>query len=881
MFRRANRYAASLNWNRNGLEWTMCGIAKKHGNQIAWLSCALILVSLVSGCSRLRFPRIDPTGQRIFLPAESTPLAPLPNTLSNPNLPANSFGAPVNPSPAFTQPPPVAPCCGGRLIQRPGRQPLLLPKAHEVKRRGPQGSIVMSPGRIIAPVGSEVVVLAGLCGDDGTFIINQPLEWMLSNDSVGQFIEVGGTDHAVANSLIKPSSKKIDGEYAWTRTSLKPRLISRGTETKTDDHRVAKGQSWLSVSSASAGTSYVTCVAPKTNAWDKRKGTTIIHWVDASWAIPAPSFAQAGQVAPLNVAVTRSGDTSGISGWKIRYQVVGGAPAEFLPDGSQTINVVTNERGQAPVQLQQPTGQVAAGTTQIRVDVIQPAAFGQRELLVESGITTVTWSAPALTIRAIGPREAGIDQPYSYRIEITNPGDQIARDVVVRTKDFSSEVKYISSNPSPSQFGNQYEWKIGDLAPRSQAKIIDIQLKSDKIGTSQLCFEVSSQTDKLQTEACAQTTIAGPCIALKLSGPSTAKIGDIVTFNIQVTNECDFTIRKAQLEIAPSVGMRAIRFGNQTIIADLPKPLEPNVPQDIPVQFQMTDAGIRCFDVKVNTNEGHSARGRKCVEVIGNNTGQVKLSLETQQVLQVGNNFQARVTIENSGTTALTNINLVNRFSDSLDLQKVSDGYRSGYVGSDFHVAIGNLNPGQKAEFVMQFNASKVDGNAFLQSSMLSAENVNDSKRSTIRIENVGGGGGGVVIPNGGGNAGANAGQAGNLTVAVRSLTPNVRRGQEAKYQVTVTNKLSTPQQSVGITMFVPPGLKFKRLEQSQRNVLEQSPDGTEVRLERIAEMRQFESYTFVMVVDALELGRPIVEVGAQSNQSNAVKGSAAIDIAQ
>ena len=126
-------------------------------------------------------------------------------------------------------------------------------------------------------VGSEVVVIAGICGSDGFFAVNQPLEWILSNDSVGQFVEIGGMHHSTFNKLIPPSSRKFDGQYAWGRTGLKNQILSRGTPTPVDDIELRKGQTFVSVSSASPGTSYVTGVAPKAEGWDRRKASTIIH----------------------------------------------------------------------------------------------------------------------------------------------------------------------------------------------------------------------------------------------------------------------------------------------------------------------------------------------------------------------------------------------------------------------------------------------------------------------------------------------------------------------------------------------------------------------------------------------------------------------------
>ena len=111
----------------------------------------------------------------------------------------------------------------------------------------------MTPSRIIAPVGSEVVVLAGICGGDGYYVLNQPLEWMLSNDSVGQFIEIGGMHHPTFNQVVPPSAKKVNGQYAHGRTGLKDRMLTRGTPTPADDIHAFKGQAYTSLSSASPG----------------------------------------------------------------------------------------------------------------------------------------------------------------------------------------------------------------------------------------------------------------------------------------------------------------------------------------------------------------------------------------------------------------------------------------------------------------------------------------------------------------------------------------------------------------------------------------------------------------------------------------------------
>ena len=395
------------------------------------ISALIATLILQFGCAQLRVPAIDPSGTRVFLPcgngttlltpfggckknAVAGPVAVAPNPVYQPQSFSTFPPAPVMPPPAPQQPafqhPPTPPPCGAKVVSS-GPRKHLVPKIKGIKTAGERGQIIITPSRIVAPVGSEVVVLAGICGGDGYFVKNQPLEWMLSNNSVGEFIEVGGMHHSTFNKLVQPTATKFSGQYARGRTGIKTISLSRGTPTTADDIDLVKGQTFVSVSSSSPGTSYVTSVAPKAEGWDKRRASTIIHWVDGQWSVPAPARATAGTLFPLTTVVSRTGDGKGLKGWEVRYAIVGGAPAEFAPTGSKTADTTTNSEGQATVQIRQPDRQFEPGTTQIRVDIVRPPIFGEPELVVESGITTVTWSAPALTIRASGPRKADFEYP--------------------------------------------------------------------------------------------------------------------------------------------------------------------------------------------------------------------------------------------------------------------------------------------------------------------------------------------------------------------------------------------------------------------------------------------------------------------------------------
>lgn len=876
------------------------------------------LMMLQTGCAQIRLPAIDPTGNGIFLPAPNNtqllgpaaksgcklgcnPLRARQNA-RNPVFQPQPFSTPQTAAaqypvqPAFQHPATPPPCYGPAAKTKKKH---LIPSVTGSKSPGQRGQIIMTPSRIVAPVGSEVVVLAGICGGDGFFVKNQPLEWMLSNNSVGELIEVGGMYHPNFNKLIPPTAKKISGQYALGRTGLKKVVLSRGTPTPVDDIDLAEGQTFVSVSSSSPGTSYVTAVAPKAEGWDKRRSSTTIHWVDGQWAVPVPSRATAGTVHPLTTVVSRT-DGSGVKGWETRYSIVGGAPAEFAPTGSQTASATTNAEGQATVQIRQPAGRFEPGTTQVRVDIVRPPIFGEPELVVESGITTVTWSAPALTIRAIGPRKAEFDEPFNYRVEVTNPGDQIARGVVVRTKNLDDGIEFISSNPKPTEYGRQFEWQLGDIAPGSSAKIIDAQMKSKKRGSVGMCFEVASATDRLQTEACAETEIVMPCIGYRVDGPTTATVGDNILFNLSVENQCDEPLENIEVRVNYDPGLVRPGKSNPAIFTN--QILQSGESQSLPpITFSVQAPGTHCFNVEIRANGVQPQVERRCIEVqpaggVGAGGGgtvggsPLDLTLAGGEKTVVGGQSLVEATITNRGAVPLNQVTLVNSYSKALLPLDVTREFQQGsqFVGDELWVNAGRLDPGQTKTIAIRYDAKEVDPNASSEITVSTLSGPSATQSIRIPVEAVGAGGGDV--PNfGGANGGPIAipddapADQGDISVRVKTLDPNIRLGEQARVEFTVKNNRQTSIRNVNVRMLVPGSIKLEGLVDLPPNLDFVTNDfDRQFGIRSINELRAGESLTWVARVIGQTPGQAFVEVQAKSDDTFGVaSGNDAINISQ
>ncbi len=137
-----------------------------------WLVAGALLAS---GCQHFQIPAIDPTGERIFSSSDTMQLATPSDsrcTSTGCLFPKPAWNEAVTPPPCPEPPPPPPP--GAKV---PGTCPATIQP--RPVQRGIPGKIMVNPTRLIAPVGSEVVLVGGLCGDDGYLITCQKIEWSL------------------------------------------------------------------------------------------------------------------------------------------------------------------------------------------------------------------------------------------------------------------------------------------------------------------------------------------------------------------------------------------------------------------------------------------------------------------------------------------------------------------------------------------------------------------------------------------------------------------------------------------------------------------------------------------------------------------------------
>ncbi|MCM2370117.1 DUF11 domain-containing protein [Aporhodopirellula aestuarii] len=679
--------------------------------QLFWTTAALLLVVATGGCSQLRLPAIDPTGSCLFAPLPTTTGLALPcmngdGALGSPcqclgclggigtclRCPGFSF-----PDPAFQDPadPPACvnpnaatgsgvasnePCvpgpgCGGDCLVGP---PAVLygteinaTKACRLPPRGKRGCILLTPQKVVAPVGGEVMLLSGICGTDGYLQVGEPLEWMLSRDSVGNIIAVGDNAPGVLHRLTNiPAAKKEDGAYARGVTSTKEALITRGNTNPADDVKLEKGQTWLTLSSPSEGTSHVTVLAPESECWDQRKANATIYWVDARWQFPAPQRLNAGAAAELVTRVTRAEGSLPARGWKVRYELMNPELASFAgTDGSSVVEVNVDDSGNAPATLVPIPG--TAGNAVVDIRVIRPGGMSDNmpDLTLGRGQAFVTWSAPQLTLRTGGPEVASYDIPFDVFANIANPGDQDATGVEVRAA-IPEGVRVISSDAFAKVFPNSVVWEIGTIPAQQQ---LDLGLKLSATSPISIDFEARGDGG-LAANDNIRIDIFRPSLVLRVEPERQRyETGEQVVYSIEVENTGDRPLREVRLTALGDQYMLHTDTNSREIGNDKTDgPLQPGETWRSTVNFTSIDSGLRCVNFTATAAAGQQQTQSSCVTVINPAPPTPAMSVTVSAArdrIVVGDRVFIRGRVENTGSIPLKSV----RVTMSYDPQVVPE----------------------------------------------------------------------------------------------------------------------------------------------------------------------------------------------------------------
>lgn len=810
-----------------------------------------------AGCSSLRVPAFDPTGERIFAPGSTALVDPTGGSLSESCiLPKPAWSAPPTPPPC----PPgegglgtpicdnAAGCFGAGLV--PNSQHSRTRGFHDrVHSKRVPGELLLSPGRLIAPVGSEVILVAGLCGDNGHYVMRQPLEWMLSRDSVGHFVDVNER----CGLALGDKSEKFGPDYAVAQTGTRAEILDRGTRDSTDDVFLQKGQGWLSLTSASEGTSRVAVLASRGTTWSKRQKTATVEWIDAQWALPAPAVVAAGQPLALETLVTRNTNGTPLTDWIVRYEVTDSS-ASFA-GGQSAAEVMTDADGRGVAQLLPAT--LGAATTQVAVQIIRPANSISGRTVVGTGATTVRWSAPAVQLQATGPSIGTVDALLTYRLEISNPGDLVARQVIVRETQRPPGLEFVSSSVDPNQFGDRLQWTVGDLAPGA-TRVIEVNCRATTDANFRYAFRAES-ADGIVSEAFVETNVVRETMQLKLrlEGSPDREVGETVTFVAEITNTGNRPLDNLTLVDQFGEGLGSSR-GASPLRLTLPNYVQPGQTQEIEIQFRLLQVGRQCHTLTVTSGGGQSQQTTGCVNVLParpSANASLQMKLKGPTTLKVRQEAEYTMDVVNNGNVDLTNVEVALAIDNAIEPFAVT---QPGIQGQDAEGIVRWFFPriaaGQTQEVGFTCRGRQADPTAEIRVVVTSAEATQAASAAaedqlTVNVTDdlvVPDRGNGPIVP----DRPLEPPTSNRTLISISDARDPLAVNGQASYEITIKNDRDVSDRNVIVRILPPAGLRDVRVDAESRNLA----NGL-IELIPIAEIRAGESVSIRVTGTASQVG--------------------------
>lgn len=776
-------------------------------------------------------------------------------------------------------------------------------------------SICITPNPVVAPVGSEVLLLATVRGEDQYLRTNERVEWSIAPGGVGYFTGVG--HNGISDYIFGvPQRGRYSNTFVVGTTLRSPLRLTRGTADPNDDIDVQSGQAWVALMSPVEGTSHVTGVIPDGVSWDRNKHTVAVHWLDANWQFPSPGIGPAGGRHVLTTAVVRHSDRSPVTGWHVRYEIQDGPEAGFAPNGVRSVEVDTNSQGQASVEIMQP--KPAGGTNRIQIVITRPGALpgaGGRPFTIAAGSTLMTWTQPQIAVRITGPAQSLVGANVRYQIAVSNPGDMPADEVTVQVPT-PQGMSYVSGQPATESKAGKLEWRMGRLAGR-EVRNIELVLRADSAAAASVCAEVSA-AGGLRARDCASTTasvsaspVTGPAVGsgtltLRLAGPQKAELQSDLRMEIHLSNPTALPITDLLIRDRLDAGLQFPKDGGNIVERVLAR-LEPGESKQINVPLRAVKLGRQCHTVEVRQGAKVLATETGCIEVVAATptgvppatdtpgaTGPppnkpdsyppiappdgaagvkppgmlspdaravdrdaLKIEINMPKATSVGSSVTCAITVRNTGKQSFTGVQVDTKYDAELVPEQATEGFEATRSGVSWKC--GDLQPGGEVKVKVQYRCERASKQSCARATVTSREGSFAQAQGCLEISEAAP----STAPS---STGVSPATPNKLTLTLSDLQDPVTKGKEVTYLITITNAGPAPEKQVVLTVTLPDALMPVPIgtESTKSRV---SILGQTVRFEPLPELGVDQTETYYVRVRAQQAGvhKARAEVTGQS----------------
>jgi uncharacterized repeat protein (TIGR01451 family) len=667
------------------------------------------------------------------------------------------------------------------------------------------------------PVQTQHLLIATVYDEKGEPRRHRRVEWML--EGVGNIVEVD------ESGLFPGRGYKVDNKYAVSYTDTCEHHFDRGNCDPNDDFVIRPGQTWCVITSAVEGDTHVTVYAPEIYDWDHHKVFVTKHWVDAEWRMPPPAVNRCGTEHVFTTQIYRHTDHEPLANYRVRYRIIDGPPAFFMPGHAQEAVALSDLNGNANVTLAQASPIV--GVNRISVEIIRPpdpcAPSGSVGIVIGRGETTKEWQGPHVTLSKAVPPSVVIGQEVPYTITVTNNGQVETQTLTVR--DVVPEgLQYVRSDPPASVEGKDLVWALAPLAPGKNHEI-HANFVAQRTGPIVNCATVTGP-EGLRDEKCVTTQITRPELSVTKTGPANGVVGVPIPYTITVTNpgtgpashvalidefdeglEHDSHVRKVQLEI----GDLAAGESKSVALNLMPR-----------TTGQLVNRVTATADGNLTATAQHTVNVQRA---------QLRIAKTGPSKRYVGRPAEWNIRVDNPGEVALTNVVVRDQLPPELSF--VSATQQGAFADGQVVWNVGVLQPGEQRIVQVTTKCEKMTPKA-LNVAVASADpGLQVQAEADVEI---------LGLP--------------AFRLEVDDTEDPVEVGGQTSYRIVVTNQGSLPGNQVDIQAVVPRAMRFVKATGPSAYTIEELPDGQhKVHFAPVESLPQGQQINYEIFVEALTPG--------------------------
>ncbi|MDA7978106.1 MAG: hypothetical protein MPJ50_04970 [Pirellulales bacterium] len=413
-----------------------------------------------------------------------------------------------------------------------------------------------------------------------------------------------------------------------------------------------------------------------------RSSLSVTWTSDVTINLSGPSQVAAGAESDFTIDIANPGD-------------------EAVPGSRVTLNVPEGWTivGTDPVAMQSGNeisfdlGDLAAGSSQSLVVRFQVASNLTAELCAELNSTngatirdclrtSVASAALDVTLRRTQPRGGvSVGDQVTWEITVLNRGNAATPSGLVITDTYDAGLQHeIGQNPIAR-----------DLDPIVPGKLVTFPVTFTAVAVGQACQHVTvsnEETGELFGEGrdCVQiaraVTPARRELAVRKTGPLTAKVGDTPTFRIEVTNTGEATLRNVRVVDSYETGLRPIQASEGNDFTEPPGEYRLTwiVDELGPGQFARFDVQCACERVAtdicgrvtVESEDGTKDNDELCLNVRPDKLPMTVTIVETRDPVVVGTDVTYEVSIKNESSVTETQIQLDFDLATGMTLNEIA-----------------------------------------------------------------------------------------------------------------------------------------------------------------------------------------------------------------